>query len=104
MPFAIVDFRRFDAFKYVFIFCIWYKDSLTNKVKFMALDLLQSLVSARGPCGQEDEVRAVCLKHLTTADAVWTDPAGNLIGKVEGKDRSQAIRIFVHMDELSLIV
>jgi len=68
-------------------------------------DLLQSLVYARGPCGQEDEVREVCHRELfPLADEVWVDPAGNLIGKVKGVDSTKAIRVMVHMDELSMIV
>ncbi len=69
------------------------------------LDVLQSLVYARGPCGQEDEVRDVCKELLLPfVDEMWVDPAGNLIGKINGKDSGQPIRLMVHMDELSLIV
>lgn len=69
-------------------------------------DLLQSLISARGPCGDEAEVRALCQKHLDgIVDEIWIDPAGNLIGKVVGSDpSSESVRVMVHMDELSLIV
>lgn len=68
--------------------------------------LLQSLISAFGPCGQEDEVRYFCEKELRAiTDKVWIDPAGNLIGKIDGQDPSaDPVRIMVHMDELSLIV
>jgi putative aminopeptidase FrvX len=70
-----------------------------------SFDLLQSLIYARGPCGQEDEVREVCRAELhAVADEVWVDPAGNLIGKVNGMDSSKAIRVMVHMDEISMIV
>lgn len=70
------------------------------------LELLQSLINARGPCGEEDEVRTFCRKQLEkTADEIWTDPAGNLIGKIAGiKSDAGSIRVMVHMDELSLIV
>jgi putative aminopeptidase FrvX len=70
-------------------------------------DLLQSLINAKGPCGQEDEVRAVCKQQLQSlVDEIWIDAAGNLIGKIKGShpDPSQAVSLMVHMDELSLIV
>src|SRR5580704_14601807 len=70
-----------------------------------AMDLLQSLIDARGPCGQEEEVREVCRGALhPLADEIWVDPAGNLIGKIHGKEATKAIRIMVHMDEISMIV
>lgn len=70
-------------------------------------DLLQLLIYAKGPCGEEDDVRIVCEQQLQSlADKIWIDAAGNLIGKIEGssQDPSQAINLMVHMDELSLIV
>lgn len=70
------------------------------------LSLLQSLINCYGPSGQEDEVRIFCeqqLKHLV--DELWVDAAGNLIGKMNGKDQSlPAIRLMAHMDEISMIV
>lgn len=68
--------------------------------------LLQSLINAFGPCGQEDEVRQICQKELQPlVDEIWVDAAGNLIGKINGEEKSSsAIRIMVHMDEISLIV
>lgn len=70
------------------------------------LDLLQALIDARGPCGEEDEVRDLCQKEIEgIVDSIWIDPAGNLIGKVEGETgESGSIRVMVHMDEISLIV
>lgn len=70
------------------------------------IDLLQRLVNARGPCGEEDEVRTLCQKELAgVAEDIWIDPAGNLIGKIAGSESlPDALRIVVHMDELSLIV
>lgn len=70
-------------------------------------DLLQELITAKGPCGQEDEVRTICEKELLPlVDEMWIDIAGNLIGKVSGtkKEQSESINLMVHMDELSLIV
>ena len=70
------------------------------------IDLLQALISARGPCGQEDEVRLLCEKQLKSlVDQCWIDPAGNVIGKIAGSNpHSESIRVMVHMDEISLIV
>lgn len=70
------------------------------------LSLLQLLVTARGPCGQEEEIRTVCAQLMRPiCDEIKEDASGNLIGKISGKDPSRpATRIMVHMDELSLIV
>ena len=69
-------------------------------------DLLQSLISAYGPCGQEGEVRTLCEKLLKPfMDDLWIDAAGNLIGKMNGTNKSApAIRLMTHMDEISMIV
>lgn len=68
--------------------------------------LLQSLLSAFGPSGQEDEVRELCKKEIRPlVDELWVDSAGNLIGKVNGKNKSYpAVRLMVHMDEIAMIV
>jgi putative aminopeptidase FrvX len=66
--------------------------------------LLQELLTAYGPCGQEDAVRAICLRELKSrVDEAWVDPAGNLVGRINGGD-APAIRVTAHMDELSMIV
>ncbi len=66
---------------------------------------LQNLLSARGPCGQEDEVRDVCRGMLEPlVDELSTDPAGNLIGFTKGEGEAAPVRVMVHMDELSLLV
>lgn len=67
-------------------------------------DLLQELLLAYGPCGQEDAVRDVCRRELDpVADETWVDEAGNLIGRIDGGDRP-ATRVMAHMDELSMLV
>ena len=68
--------------------------------------LLQALINAYGPCGQETEVRVLCEKELKSlTNELWTDAAGNLIGKIKGKNASApAIRLMTHMDEISMIV
>ena len=43
------------------------------------VELLQQLLWAYGPCGQEDAVRDICLRELeSSADETWIDAAGNL--------------------------
>ncbi|OBB70054.1 M42 family metallopeptidase [Mycobacterium sp. 852014-50255_SCH5639931] len=85
--------------------------------------LLQELLWAYGPCGQEADVRAVCARELRPAvDDMWTDDAGNLIGYIaadppaDGVGRAHrhrvssaaepgvATRVMAHMDELSMLV
>jgi putative aminopeptidase FrvX len=67
-------------------------------------DLLQELLWACGPSGQEEDVRDVCRRELEgSVDEVWVDEAGNLVGLIRGDDRD-AIRVMAHMDELSMIV
>ena len=76
------------------------------------IELLQELLWAYGPCGQEDAVREICRRELEAAvDETWIDPAGNLIGLLsrrrqwECRFRAQfPIRILAHMDELSMLV
>ena len=66
--------------------------------------LLQELLLAYGPCGEEDAVRDVCRRELDpVVDETWVDPAGNLIGVIRGGDQP-AVRVSVHMDELSMLV
>lgn len=68
--------------------------------------LLDELLLARGPGGQEDEVRAVCHRELVkSCDRVWTDAAGNLIGLLDaGKPQGPAVKIMTHLDEIAMIV
>lgn len=70
-------------------------------------DLLQELLHAYGPGGQEDEVRAICRRELEPlADEVSVDAAGNLVCLVRGSGEGSAaaLRVVAHMDELSMIV
>lgn len=86
-------------------------------------ELLQELLWAYGPCGQEADVRAVCARELRPfVDDMWTDDAGNLIGYVAAEPPPEdaghghrhrvssaaepgvATRIMAHMDELSMLV
>ncbi|MFW5783706.1 MAG: peptidase M42 [Spirochaetota bacterium] len=69
-------------------------------------ELLQSLVAARGPCGQEDEVETVCARWLREHEIDPSkDDAGNLIARIDGAGPDdQAVRIFVHLDEISFMI
>ncbi|CAJ1586788.1 peptidase M42 [[Mycobacterium] wendilense] len=74
------------------------------------LDLLQELLWAYGPCGQEDAVREICRRELAPhVDELWVDPAGNVVGLLRGAkshdgDRAPVTRVMAHMDELSMLV
>jgi putative aminopeptidase FrvX len=75
------------------------------------VNLLQEFIYARGPVGQEDEVRILCERELKkTCDEVWIDDAGNVIGCIRGngnkreKQDTPVVRIMAHMDELSMMV
>ena len=73
------------------------------------VELLSRLLMARGPGGQEDEVRAICLEQLQQhCDECWTDPAGNVIGLLKGHQPDpqarHAVRIMGHMDEIAMVV
>jgi putative aminopeptidase FrvX len=71
----------------------------------MRRDLLQELLWACGPSGQEDDVRDICQRELTAAvDETWVDKAGNLVGLIRGDSDRDAVRVMTHMDELSMIV
>lgn len=73
----------------------------------MSSKLLQELLWAYGPCGQEDAVRDICQRELApVVDEQWVDPAGNLVGRVAGdsSEPQAAIRVMAHMDELSMLV
>jgi putative aminopeptidase FrvX len=70
--------------------------------------LLQELLWAFGPCGQEEAVREICARELRPfVDEMWTDDAGNLIGHIRGASDAgtgAATRVMAHMDELSMLV
>lgn len=71
-------------------------------------ELLQELLWAYGPCGQEDAVRDICRRELEKlVDDLWVDDAGNLVGLIRG-DRGPVhhpgVRVMAHLDELSTIV
>jgi putative aminopeptidase FrvX len=73
-----------------------------------SLDLLEKLLMARGPGGQEDEVREVCKAELEkSCEEVVVDDAGNLIGIIRiahPTDPADAINIMAHLDEIAMVV
>lgn len=76
---------------------------LTQDEIFSQLD---KLLQARGPSGQEDEVREIVFSFMKPyCDEIWLDPIGNLIGKVQGKNpHRDPLRFMTHMDEIAMIV
>ncbi|AUY32869.1 M28 family peptidase [Pseudomonas soli] len=72
------------------------------------LPLLEELLNARGPGGQEDEVRQVARRAMAACcDELSTDNAGNLVGVVRSTNRARpdaAIRVMAHLDEIAMIV
>lgn len=70
--------------------------------------LLGELLLARGPGGQEDEVRTICQRELTRlCDEVMVDRAGNVCGVIRAAgnaDPANAIRVMAHLDEIAMIV
>lgn len=70
--------------------------------------LLTELLNARGPGGQEDEVRDICLRELSRfCEEAHIDPAGNVVGVIRGGracSPEAAIRIMAHLDEIAMIV
>lgn len=66
--------------------------------------LLQELLWAYGPAGQEDAVRDICRRELEpVVDRTWVDAAGNVIGVVDGGG-GPATAVMAHLDELSMLV
>ncbi len=73
--------------------------------------LLEALLLARGPGGNEQEVRSVCRRELeASCDKVWLDAADNLVGliRAEGAPREAAtagaMRVMAHQDEIAMVV
>jgi len=70
------------------------------------LDLLEQLLLARGPGGQEEEVRDICQRLLgPLCDEFSVDAAGNLIGVLRAPQAAEgAIRVMAHLDEIAMVV
>lgn len=81
--------------------------TVTVKGARLNLPLLEELLSAYGPVGQEDAVRDICRRELQPlVDESWVDEGGNLIGLLRGSHSGAypAIRVMAHLDELSMLV
>ena len=71
--------------------------------------LLEQLLMARGPGGEEFEVRELCQKELEQhCDDTWVDDAGNLVGVIRGsagagKDAS-GVLVMAHLDEIAMTI
>jgi endoglucanase len=70
------------------------------------LKLLETLCTARGISGNEDQVRDLILKEITTyADTIEINPLGSIIAFKKGKDRAKTkLMLNAHMDEVGLII
>lgn len=70
--------------------------------------LLEKLLMAYGPGGQEDEVREICQTELARyCDEVTVDRAGNVIGRIkvsDDTDPAEGIQIMAHLDEIAMVV
>jgi putative aminopeptidase FrvX len=69
--------------------------------------LLERLLYARGPGGEEDEVREICQTELNRhCDETWVDDAGNLIGLIKSaRPQPQAATlVMAHLDEIAMAV
>ena len=69
--------------------------------------MLEELVRARGPGGQESEVQEVARSLFDeVCEEVWLDAGGNLIAHVAGDNRelSNAVRLIAHADEIGLVI
>jgi putative aminopeptidase FrvX len=67
--------------------------------------LLQELLLAYGPPGQEDAVRDVVARELhDLADGIEVDAAGNLVALVRGAGEAPPVVVTAHLDELAMMV
>lgn len=73
--------------------------------------LLERLLYARGPGGEEHEVRDICRAELEKhCDETWVDDAGNLIGVIRaaasqaGAARAPGTLVMAHLDEIAMAV
>lgn len=74
------------------------------------IDLLSKLLNARGPGGEENEVRQICQAELGTyCDEIWIDDAGNLIGLIRADNPSPdtsdgPVLVMAHLDEIAMAI
>ncbi|MFY1663406.1 hypothetical protein [Pseudomonas sp. Pseu.R1] len=68
--------------------------------------LLEQLLMARGPSGEELEVREVCQKELQQhCDETWVDDAGNLVGLIRAQSAegngTGGVLVMGHLDGIA---
>ncbi len=71
------------------------------------VELLRKLTEASGVSGNEDEVRDIIKKEISSlADKIYIDGIGNLIAYKKGKgtDNKKRIMLCAHMDEVGFII
>lgn len=68
--------------------------------------MLQRLIQARGPSGDEGEVRAIVKEFAAPyADEIIVDALGSVIVRVDGTDKdAPTVMVCAHMDEVGLII
>ncbi|MEN6643541.1 MAG: M42 family peptidase [Armatimonadia bacterium] len=67
--------------------------------------LLDEILLTHSPCGQEQEVEAICLRRFAEhCDEVWQDPNGNVIGKIAGESSEDGTLLLAHKDEIGTMV
>ena len=67
--------------------------------------LIQELVEAYGPSGNEGTVRNLIRRHVEPlCDEVRVDPLGNLIARKRGDGSGRRVMLAAHMDEIGVII
>ncbi len=67
--------------------------------------LLEELSNAHGPSGSEGPVRVIVQRELAPiADELDSDGLGSVIARLGPSDRSPAVMVMAHMDEVGLMV
>lgn len=67
--------------------------------------LLDEILITHSPCGQEQEVEAICLRCFAEyCDEVYKDPNDNIVGKIAGESSADATLLLAHKDEISTMV
>lgn len=68
-------------------------------------DMLDRLLMTHAPSGDEREMDQLCHELLAPrCDQVWTDPNGNVIGKIVGRVSDDATLLMAHKDEIGTLV
>jgi putative aminopeptidase FrvX len=70
-----------------------------------ALDLFRRLLAVPSPSGREERMAAAVAAELDTLGyAHETDPAGNLLVRVEGRASGPLVCLAAHLDEIGMVV